>query len=148
MKNCKANVRIKSYAIDLAIFVVSVAVLAPAFLAIAYFVFEAFDAVSKFEELHIDNLLAFIFLYLMLLTKDFVTENGSIGNKIIKIKIVAADGTSKPSKKQLFIRGVIACLLPIEIMLCFFNIDRLSLSDIVSKTKVVYESQESQNKFE
>ena len=70
--------------------------------------------------------------------KDFLTKNGSLGNKIMKIKVIDAQTGEKPKNNMLLLRGITSTLTSyFDVLCCLVRKDDLSITDILSKTCVV-----------
>lgn len=143
--NVKFSRRIKAWYIDWAFFI-PFSILE---LLIAYLVVYVFnnDGVLFWIDEHFDAFFIFdVFLYFFVC--DLFTKNGSIGKKIMKIKIVNEHDGKRPPKWKLFIRGIVDFFDGIDILFCAKRIDRRSFGDLVCKTRVVYATIEEQIKHE
>lgn len=76
----------------------------------------------------------FISYVLLLIIKDFIFKNASIGKRIFKIKVVKIDGT-RLTLFDVLKRTLPLILLPIELILMIINDKRMG--DIWAKTLVI-----------
>ena len=143
--NAKISVRIKAFLWD--ILFCSIYMILAIFLSaiISEITLELFD----FSLLDLPFFIEIIYysMHVYFFFSDFLTRKGSIGKKIMKLKIVNEDG-SKPRKRSFLLRGIGNMLMIIDLIPCGNNIERRSISDRVSKTRVVYENDEIQLKHE
>ncbi len=75
------------------------------------------------------------------LFKDFLFKNGSFAKKVRKVKVIDAQTGEKPSKKKLILRNIFyitALTTGVNLVFCFKRLDNLSLGDLITKTRVVY----------
>ena len=94
--------------------------------------------ITKGTENTIIRLLLLASYFILPLFKDFVFKNGSIGNKIMKIKIIDDVTKENPKKRQLFVRSVFFILEQLLLWRFFYEtFDMRSIGDIVAKTRVV-----------
>ena len=88
----------------------------------------------------------FIFTYLLIF--ELFTKNGSVGKKIMKVKVVNLENDSRPSFGRMLLRGVGNLLSFVDLLFCYKRLDRRSLGDLISKTRVVYATGEQKIKYE
>lgn len=75
-----------------------------------------------------------IFQYCLVLFKDISFTTGSIGKKLVGLKIVNQDG-SKPSRVKLFLRNILFPLMPIDAFIVALTDQKIM--DRILKLKVV-----------
>ena len=75
-----------------------------------------------------------IFQYCLVLFKDIPFTIGSIGKKLVGLKIVNQDG-SKPSRVKLFLRNILFPLMPIDAFIVALTDQKIM--DRILKLKVV-----------
>ena len=73
---------------------------------------------------------------LLLLFKDFMFKNTSIGKRIFKLKVAKTDGTNLMIVDVIKRNIPIIILLPVEALLLIINNRRIG--DILAKTSIVY----------
>lgn len=71
-------------------------------------------------------------LYLVL---SDLPKNGSLGKKIMKLKIIDVNTKAEATIKQRFVRNIFWLLAPIEII--FYLFQKKRIGDIVAKTEIV-----------
>ena len=77
-----------------------------------------------------------ILYFSLLLVRDFVFKNASIGKRIFKLEVVKTDGT-KLIIADIIKRNIpIIVFLPVELLLLIVNYNRIG--DIWAKTSIVY----------
>ena len=141
MKNISAKKKEKAYFIDwlsiIAIFIVSSSLL---MLLWDFFCFEFINADIAYNIIFYGCLIFSVLIYPIF--KDLIFDCGSIGCKILKIKIVDENG-NKPTKKQLMLRGTFFHLFWIDYFVSKKSTDYCSLADKITKTKQVYLSDDN-----
>ena len=78
------------------------------------------------------------FIIIFPIFKDLIFPCGGLGFRIMKIAVVDQKTTLPPTKKQLILRGLFFYLYIIDVIFARVRKDNLSLSDIVSGTKLAY----------
>ena len=78
--------------------------------------------------------------FLLILSKDLICKNASIGKRIFKIKVVRTDGSPIRTVDLIKRNLPILFMLPIEIFMVMINSRRFG--DLWSKTVVIADSQE------
>ena len=74
------------------------------------------------------------FQYCLVLFKDIPLTTGSVGKKLVGLKIVNQDG-SKPSRVKLFLRNILFPLMPIDAFIVALTDQKIM--DRILKLKVV-----------
>ena len=103
------------------------------------FVSSAFICVFTLGEFSITPFSIIVYLtisLLLLLFKDFMFKNTSIGKRIFKLKVVKTDGTNLMIVDVIKRNIPIIILLPVEALLLIINNRRIG--DIWAKTSIVY----------
>ena len=103
------------------------------------FVSSAFICVFTLGEFSITPFFIIVYLtisLLLLLFKDFMFKNTSIGKRIFKLKVAKTDGTNLMIVDVIKRNIPIIILLPVEALLLIINNRRIG--DIWAKTSIVY----------
>lgn len=103
------------------------------------FVSSAFICVFTLGEFSITPFSIIVYLtisLLLLLFKDFMFKNTSIGKRIFKLKVAKTDGTNLMIVDVIKRNIPIIILLPVEALLLIINNRRIG--DIWAKTSIVY----------
>lgn len=79
--------------------------------------------------------------FLLILSKDLICKNASIGKRIFKIKVVRTDGSHIRTVDLIKRNLPILFILPIEIFMVMINTRRFG--DLWSKTVVIADSQDA-----
>lgn len=138
--NVKESIRIKAWYIDM-VFLIP-------FMFLEIIILLALFGEKLYVILDNNYLIQLVFIVPYLLINEFFTKNGSIGKKIMKIKIINKENENRPNKFRLLLRGVGNAFLVIDALFCYKRADRRSLGDIISKTRVIYATVEQQVKHE
>lgn len=92
-------------------------------------------AVTLIFGISINDLICLAFKFMLLvMIKDLVFRNASIGKKLLKLEILKDDGTM-PHVFELLFRNILFIIFPAEIMLALCNDKRIG--DMIFKTSVV-----------
>lgn len=95
--------------------------------------YEIYDRIPFLE-----RIICYLTLGAYFIFKDLFTKNGSFGNKIMKIKVVNSQSLERPNNKKLVLKGMISFFTSfVDIAFCKYRLDNRSLSDVVSKTRVI-----------
>lgn len=137
--NAKASIRFKAFLWDLlfcAIYMILAIILSAIISEITFWLFDFYlvDLRYFMDVLYLSSYVYFFF-------SDFFTKSGSIGKKIMKLKIVSEHGL-KAKKRNILLRGFGNIFMIVDVLFCRINIDRHSISDSVSNTRVVYATEE------
>ena len=128
--NAKSSIRAKAWYIDMAFFI--------PFCFIELIVCFVVLSESFVDYLFESNLIFLILIIPYIFINEFFTKNGSLGKKIMKIKIINEENYKRPNKLRLLLRGIGNLLTALDILFCYRRIDRRSLGDVISKTRVIY----------
>lgn len=79
---------------------------------------------------------AFFVPFILLIFKDLVFENRSLGKKIVKLEIITKE-LKKPNSKILILKNITLLLWPIEIIVMFLSRKGKRIGDYLFKTSVV-----------
>lgn len=147
--NVKYNLRTRAFLWDLFFFIIFgiLETMLLALISSLTFCLFGFHILS-YDNAYFFAKLVYFSMYPYFFASDLLTKNGSIGKKIVKIKIISQDEKFPLTKRRLLIRGLGNLLFPYDLIPCVRRIDRRSISDIISKTRVVYENDEIQLKHE
>lgn len=80
---------------------------------------------------------ALVTSFVCFILRDYLFNGHSIGKRICKLTVLDADTMSAPSTKQLVVKGLLLCLLPVDCL--FFVFSKKSLSERASSTIVIHE---------
>ena len=93
------------------------------------------------------RVLSFIIDFLLLLPfiligyqfwKEALWDGQSIGNRLVKIKLIHTDSGKKPSLKRIFLRNLVFIItLTLGSLFIFLNDGKRGLSDLLTKTMVI-----------
>ena len=141
--NKNANVsfgkRMKSCIIDLVFMIFLTAICVPIVGYVFLFISKLMG--NELENKLLELVCMFICWVIYPVFMELLTSHGSLGKKLSKIKIIDAETGEKPTKKKLILRGLIfAFLLIFDVIVCRFNMEHLSLSDMITRTRVVPET--------
>lgn len=138
MKNITFSKRIKAYIIDWVFIIILMSGLLCLIGTILVIIGELLNNnLLNFDILYFVILVGSVYIYPIF--KDLTFSCGSIGCKIMKIKIVDQESGLRPTKKQLILRGFFFMVYPIDLIFVYKRLDNLSLSDIVTNTRVIYQ---------
>ena len=141
--NVKPSLRVKAFFWDM---VMSI----PFFVLglIIFFISSNFFFKETANKIVESGILERLFVYTYFLISELFTKNGSVGKKIMKVKVVNLENDSRPSFGRMLLRGVGNLLSFVDLHFCYTRLDRRSLGDLISKTRVVYATGEQQIKYE
>ena len=69
--------------------------------------------------------------------KDVVTECGSLGKKIMRIKIIDIDSHQKPHMWKLIVSSLLSLLVPIDYIIYKYSLNKFTLSDSLTSTTII-----------
>lgn len=142
MKNVAVSKRIKAYIVDwLFIIILMIGLLFILGTPLIIIMEISNSKYLNFDIMYFSFLIFSVYIYPIF--KDLIFPCGSIGYKIAKIKIVDQKTGLRPTTKQLILRGLFFMLVPIDIAFAAKRLDNLSLFDIATNTKVIYQSENS-----
>lgn len=141
MNKVTVSKRTKAYFIDWLFMIAFFLNLFVLIRAIIWMVFEIWKTVENDSMERIANIFFLIgtilFMLIFPIFKDLIFPCGNVGFKIMKIKVIDQKSELSPTKKQLMLRGLLFYFYIIDIVVSRVRLDNLSLSDIVTNTKLV-----------
>ena len=143
LTNVKPSLRVKAFFWD-AVMSIPFFVLG----LIIFFISSNFFSRETANKIVESGFLERLFVYTYFLISELFTKNGSVGKKIMKVKVVNLENDSRPSFGRMLLRGVGNLLSFVDLLFCYKRLDRRSLGDLISKTRVVYATDEQQIKYE
>ena len=146
MINCSTKDRIKAIAVDYAVsflICITTVMIMATMVYIAYIAFQI-----DLRNIRGDVLAYIIAFKIFPIFKELFFPCGSIGYKLLKFKVVDLENDQKPTNKKMLIRGLIFAIFPmIDIIVSAVRLDRRTLTDIITKTRVIYIPKEKEDDF-
>lgn len=102
--------------------------------AIAFIPVVLYSMIFKTSDVFVS--IAFIIMHSLLICKDLLFRNRSIGKRLCKLVIVNDSGT-KPSEFQLVLRNIFSMFWIVELFIMFINKKHKKIGDFICSTKVV-----------
>lgn len=139
MENVKVSKRVKAYILDLTFIILVVFPLITVFILVINGIL--------FTKINVpNNVIMYITIFISLgiypFFKDFIFKEGSIGNKIMKIQIIDIHTGKKPRKLKLMARNIFFPSCYLEFFCAYIRLDRKTVSDLMTDTRVVYKNSE------
>ena len=141
LENVTVSKRMKAYFIDLAFAIIVAMLLALLISVVLYLISKIIH--NELYDLIVDigyEVCLILAILLYPIFKDIIFTDGSIGYKIMKIKVLDQKTNLPPIKKKLILKGLFFYVHVIDFIFSAIRLDRLSLSDIITDTRVVYKS--------
>ena len=150
-RNCGFKDRVKSYIFDFIFFSIFYHLVFLFGVGIIIEVFKIDIRNTDSEKVGIITYNVMIFSFkIYVLFKDFLFKNGSLAKKAMKVKVIDAQTGERPSKKKLILRNIFyitPLTTVVNLAFCFKRLDNLSLGDLITKTRVVYIQDETEDGY-
>lgn len=138
IKNCSFLTRVKMFYLDITfcfvlstIFLISILLVGELFVIIFGETLRVLISDIGFY------MTVFVFL-LLLIFKGGIFHKKSFSEKILKIKIIDKKTLIRPTIKKIILRNIFFPIIGIDLLFSLIRFDCLSLSDLITKTRVVY----------